>query len=122
MPGEVQKTVEPEGKTRRRAAKGVAAGRIATKPVRAASRTRASATTSGTVIMQARVDAGFARILTEQDAVVLGLDGASALVREGLRLVHERAREAAMIAAYDEFYGGGPAPLPTGVAPADADR
>jgi hypothetical protein len=72
--------------------------------------------------MQARVDASFARTLTEQDAVILGLDGASALVREGLRLVHERAREVAMIAAYDEFYGGGPAPLPTGVVPADADR
>lgn len=71
------------------------------------------------VIMQARVDEGFARALVEQDAVILGLDGASALVREGLRLVHERAREAAMVAAYDEFYGGQLAPLPAGVAPAD---
>jgi hypothetical protein len=72
--------------------------------------------------MQARVDANFARALTEQDAVVLGLDGTSALVREGLRLVHERAREAAMIAAYDEFYGGKPAPLPTGVVAVAADQ
>ncbi|MGH8893489.1 MAG: hypothetical protein ACRDWY_09320 [Actinomycetes bacterium] len=71
------------------------------------------------MIMQARVDQGFARALVEQDAVVLGLDGSSALVREGLRLVHERAREAAMVAAYDEFYAGQPAPLPAGVAPAD---
>jgi mRNA interferase MazF len=69
--------------------------------------------------MQARIDEKFARALVEQDAVVLGLDGPSALVREGLRLVHERAREAAMVAAYDEFYGGKPAPLPAGVAPAD---
>jgi hypothetical protein len=74
---------------------------------------------AASVIMQARVEEGFARALVEQDAVVLGLDGPSALVREGLRLVHERAREAAMVAAYDEFYGGEPAPLPSGVAPAD---
>ncbi len=68
--------------------------------------------------MQARVDESFARALVEQDALVLGLDGPSALVRDGLRLVHERAREAAMVAAYDEFYAGEPAPLPSGVAPA----
>jgi hypothetical protein len=61
-------------------------------------------------------NAAFAQALMEQDAAVLGLDGPSALVREDLRLVHERAREAAMVAAHDEFYGGRPAPLPTGVA------
>lgn len=69
--------------------------------------------------MQARVDEGFARELVEQDAVVLGLDGPSALVREGLRLLHERAREATMVAAYDALYAGEPAPLPAGVAPVD---
>lgn len=79
---------------------------------------KATAPRSASVIMQARVDEEFARALVEQDAVVLGLDGPSALVREGLRLVHERAREAAMIAAYDEFYAGERAPLPAGVAPA----
>jgi len=72
--------------------------------------------------MQARVDAVFAKALVEQDAVVLGLDGPSALVREGLRLVHERAREAAMVAAYDDFYAGEPAPLPIGVVPAADDQ
>jgi len=82
----------------------------------AAKRVTASGSTS--VIMQARIEAGFARALVEQDAVVLGLEGPSALVREGLRLVHERAREAAMVAAYDEFYAGVPAPLAAGVAPA----
>lgn len=61
--------------------------------------------------MQARVDAAFARELLEADAVVLGLDGASDLVREGLRLVHRRAREIAMAASYDQFYGGEPAPV-----------
>jgi hypothetical protein len=74
-----------------------------------------------TVIMQARVDVVFARELLERDAEILGLDGASELVREGLRLVHRRASEMAMVAAYDEFYGGEPAPLPDGVLAADAD-
>ena len=68
--------------------------------------------------MQARVEEEFARALVE-DAVVLGLDGPSALVREGLRLVHERAKAEAMAAAYDEFYSGEAAPLPAGVAPGD---
>src|ERR1039458_9929428 len=65
---------------------------------------------AGTVTMQARVDARFARHLLEADAAVLGLGSASELVREGLRLVHRRARELAMAASYDEFYGGGGAP------------
>jgi hypothetical protein len=47
---------------------------------------------------------------------LLGLDGTSALVREGLRLVHKRARELAMAKEYDRFYGGEPAPVPEGVA------
>ncbi len=66
--------------------------------------------------MQARVDADFARELVEADAPVLGLDGTSALVREGLRLVHQRARELAMAEEYDRFYGGEAAPVPEGVA------
>jgi len=113
---------QAEGKVRRRASKAAAADTVGSKRTRSSARTRTAGTTSGSVIMQARVEAGFARALMEQDAVVLGLDGPSALVREGLRLVHERAREAAMIAAYDEFYDGGQAPLPTGVAPADDDQ
>jgi hypothetical protein len=64
----------------------------------------------GTVTIQARVDAAFAREL-EADAVVLGLRSASELVREGLRLVHKQARELAMAASYDEFYGGHAAPV-----------
>jgi hypothetical protein len=67
-------------------------------------------TSAGTVTMQARVDAGFAREL-EADAAVLGLRSASELVREGLRLVHKHARELAMAASYDEFYTGKPAPV-----------
>ena len=60
--------------------------------------------------MQARVDADFAREL-ENDAAVLGLRSMSALVREGLRLVHKQARELAMVDSYDEFYGSHPAPV-----------
>lgn len=71
------------------------------------------------VIMQARVDGEFARTLVERDAAVLGLDGPSELVREGLRLVHRRAQEQAMADSYDAFYDGKTAPLPTGVAAAE---
>lgn len=83
------------------------------------SRIRDSAAT-GTVTMQARVDANFASELLELDAPALGLVGASAVVREGLRLVHKRARELAVAAEYDSFYGGQPAPPPDGVISADA--
>jgi hypothetical protein len=71
--------------------------------------------------MQARIDAGFARELVEHDAAVLGLDGPSELVREGLRLLHRRAREMDVATAYDEFYSGKPAPLPAGVVAADRE-
>jgi hypothetical protein len=71
--------------------------------------------------MQARVDADFARELVDHDAAVLGLEGPSELVREGLRLLHRRAREMELAAAYDEFYGGQAAPLPAGAAADDAD-
>ena len=70
---------------------------------------------TSSVILQARVDGDFAEELLEHDAVVLGLDGASEVVREGLRLVHRRAQEQALIDAYDAFYGGQRAPLPAGV-------
>lgn len=76
---------------------------------------------AGTVTMQARIDAGFARELVEHDAVVLGLDGPSELVREGLRLLHRRAREMDVAAAYDEFYSGQAAPLPAGVVSANPE-
>ncbi len=86
-----------------------------------AGRLRVSRPAAGTVTMQARIDAGFARELVEHDAVVLGLDGPSELVREGLRLLHRRAREMDVAAAYDEFYSGKTAPLPAGVVAADPE-
>ncbi len=61
------------------------------------------------------MDAGFAAELLERDAPALGLEGISALVREGLRLLHRRAREIAAATEYDRFYHGGLAPLPDAV-------
>jgi hypothetical protein len=87
-------------------------------------RARAAAATPpapSTVVLQARVDAAFAAQLLEQDAPTLGIDGASDLVREGLRLVHRRAQEQALIDSYDTFHAGMRAPLPAGVADADTD-
>jgi hypothetical protein len=66
--------------------------------------------------MQARIDSEFAKTLMERDAVVLGLDGPSELVRAGLRLVHRQAQEQEMADSYAAFYGEKTAPLPAGVA------
>lgn len=113
-----RKPAKPGRQTAARARTAAAAGlRVQAAP--AAPRTRRprkEAAPSGSVTMQARIDAEFARELVEADAPVLGLNGTSALVREGLRLVHKQARELAMAREYDEFYGGEPAPLPEGVA------
>jgi hypothetical protein len=78
---------------------------------RTTSSDRGAKSGAGTTIMQARVDTVWAKELLEVDAVVLGLDSASDLVREGLRLVHRRAQELAMAASYDDFYGGKSAPV-----------
>lgn len=75
----------------------------------------------GTVTVQARVDVDFATELLQNDASVLGLSGMSEVVREGLRLLHRRARELALASEYDRFYGGRPAPLPEGVVPPEVD-
>lgn len=42
---------------------------------------------------------------------MLGLANRSAAVREGLRLLHRRARELALAQDYDSFYQGSAAPL-----------
>jgi hypothetical protein len=91
------------------------------KPTPSQPRPRRQAADRGTVTMQARVEAGFARELVEHDAAVLGLDGPSELVREGLRMLHRRAQEMDLATAYDEFYSGRAAPLPAGVVAGDAD-
>jgi mRNA interferase MazF len=91
----------------------------ATARVRKASPPARAKTSS--VILQARVDGNFAQELLSHDAVVLGLDGPSEVVREGLKLVHRRAQEQSLIDSYDAFYQGLRAPLPAGVAGEDAD-
>ena len=103
----------------RRAAQSPQTDRKA-RPSRASRNSRRTPGAGATVVMQARVDADFAAELIERDAPALGLEGISAVVREGLQLVHKRARELAAAAEYDRFYGGRSAPLPEAVIPADA--
>jgi hypothetical protein len=63
-----------------------------------------------TVVVQARVSAAEAEA-AQRDAAVLGLEGTSDAVREGLALLHRRAHQIALAQSYDDFYGGAPAPL-----------
>lgn len=63
-----------------------------------------------TVVVQARVSEAEAAA-AQADAAVLGLEGTSEAVREGLALLHRRAQLTALGQSYDEFYGGEPAPL-----------
>ena len=60
-------------------------------------------------VIQARVPAAIAR-QADEDAALLGLPNRSAAVREGLRLLHRRARERAVAQDYDDFYHGTAAP------------
>jgi hypothetical protein len=71
--------------------------------------------------MQARVPRDIAMHVAD-DARVLGLDGASEVIREGLRLVHRRAELVALAEEYDDFYGGVPAPLSDATAALYADE
>lgn len=63
-----------------------------------------------TVVVQARVSEAEAAT-AQADAEVLGLDGTSEAVREGLALLHRRAQLTALGKSYDDFYGGESAPL-----------
>jgi hypothetical protein len=60
---------------------------------------------SRTVVLQARVSRGLAQTAAE-DAAVLGLRGTSEAIREGLRLLHDKARLVAGDRDADGFYGG----------------
>jgi hypothetical protein len=103
------------------ARKAKATVKTTTKKVTPRPRKAASARPkTSSVILQARVDGDFAEELLSHDAVVLGLDGPSEVVREGLKLIHRRAQEQALIDSYDAFYQGHRAPLPAGVAGEDA--
>jgi Arc/MetJ-type ribon-helix-helix transcriptional regulator len=61
-------------------------------------------------VIQARVPTAIAH-QADEDAALLGLANRSAAVREGLRLLHRRAREHALAQEYDDFYHGTTAPL-----------
>jgi hypothetical protein len=63
-----------------------------------------------TVLVQARVPRETAAHVAA-DAEILGLEGVSDVIREGLRLVHRRAALVALAQQYDDFYGGEPAPI-----------
>jgi hypothetical protein len=66
---------------------------------------------SRTVVLQARVARGLAQTAAD-DAAVLGLRGTSEAIREGLRLLHHKARLVAgdrdvdHVSSADDFYGG----------------
>ncbi len=53
---------------------------------------------------------------------VLGLDGPSDTIREALRLLHRHARETAIAADYESFYGGRPAPMSPELAALSSDE
>jgi hypothetical protein len=74
---------------------------------------------SGSIILQARVPREQADTVAA-DIAVLGLDGTSDAVREGLRLLHRRAQAVALAQAYDDFYGG-PAPASDLIAALNQD-
>lgn len=61
-------------------------------------------------ILQARVSAE-ATALLEQDIATLDLEGTSDAIREALALLHRKAELVALGRAYDDFYGGTPAPV-----------
>lgn len=63
-----------------------------------------------TQIIQARIsDSALEQLLA--DAEALGLENASAAVREGLALLHRKAEQVRLARTYDDFYGGDPAPV-----------
>jgi len=66
--------------------------------------------TEDTTIVQARVFSAEAHQL-DADLVTLGLRTRSDAIREGLRLLHREARQAALAQEYDLFYGTAEAPV-----------
>ncbi|MGH3384099.1 MAG: ribbon-helix-helix domain-containing protein [Nocardioidaceae bacterium] len=61
-------------------------------------------TNRATVLVQARVPDAAAHQL-DDDARALGLANRSEAVREAMRLLHHKARQAALARDYDTFYG-----------------
>ena len=65
-------------------------------------------------VWQARISGELAELLRE-DAVVLGLDSRTDIVKEGLRLLHQSAAEERMARSVDKFYGSTPPASSIGV-------
>lgn len=76
-----------------------------------------TATTGASETWQARITHELAAQL-RSDAVVLGLDGRTEIVRAALELLHRRAAEERMARSVDTFYGDSRPPLPIGARPA----
>lgn len=60
--------------------------------------------------MQARVPQEIAQYVPN-DTAVLGLDGQSDAIREGLRLLHQKAQLVALGLDYETFYDSAAAPV-----------
>ena len=73
---------------------------------------------AGTEVWQARIGTDFAAQL-KKDAVVLGLEGRTDIVKAGLQLLHRQSAEMRMARTVEEFYGPDTPPLPIGVLPDD---
>jgi hypothetical protein len=65
---------------------------------------------AASVVLQARVPADIAEALSA-DIEALGLDGTSEAIREGLVLLHRKARLVSLGQSYDAYYDGEPAPV-----------
>lgn len=65
---------------------------------------------AGSVVLQARVSTEIADALPG-DIDILGLEGTSEAIREGLLLLHRKAQLVALGRSYDVFYDGLPAPV-----------
>lgn len=92
------------------------AGKILASP--RVSRAAKPAVTEASEVWQARIGRDLAEQL-RTDAVVLGLDGRTDIVRAALNLLHKQAAEERMAQSVGEFYGDSMPPLPLGVVPAD---
>ena len=67
-------------------------------------------------VWQARIGSDFAQQLRE-DAVQLGLEGRTEIVKEALRLLHQQAAQERMAQGVAEFYGDALPPRPIGLRP-----
>lgn len=89
-------------------------------PLAARARTVRRGTTGTSEIWQARINRELAEEL-RADALVLGIEGRTDIVKAALELLHRQAAEERMALSIEKFYGDSTPPLPLGVVPADAN-